>query len=230
MTEPLMRTMSSQLTTRIRERILTGAYAPGAPLLQDSIAAEFGVSKIPVREALVHLRSEGLVDIFAHRGFQVRAISALEFSEVFSLRLRIEPDAAALGARKAAKEDRDAAAAALTRLDRALAADDLGQSGDQNRAFHLALIVPALQPVTAEVLGRLHTLSQRYVQMHLSPRGRTKRATREHAALLNAWLAGKHRLVAELTHGHIEATRADLEKLVVDLTKPVGRLKVLPRP
>ena len=61
--------MSGQITARLRERILTGAYAPGAPLLQDSIAAEFGVSKIPVREALVQLSAEGLVSVFAHRGF-----------------------------------------------------------------------------------------------------------------------------------------------------------------
>src|SRR6185295_7259633 len=98
--EPLVRTMSGQLSARIRERILAGEYAPGAQLLQDNIAAEFGVSKIPVREALVQLRSEGLVDIFAHRGFQVRATSVSEFGEVFGLRLQIEPAAVAFGARK----------------------------------------------------------------------------------------------------------------------------------
>ena len=52
------------------------------------------MSKIPVREALVQLRSEGLVDIFAHRGFQVRGISVSEFEEVFGLRIQIEPAAA----------------------------------------------------------------------------------------------------------------------------------------
>ena len=86
MTEHLIRTMSGQITTRIREKILTGAYPPGSPLLQDVIAAEFGVSKIPVREALVQLRAEGLVDVFAHRGFQVRPLSAMEVDEVFRRR------------------------------------------------------------------------------------------------------------------------------------------------
>ena len=60
MNEPLLRTMSGQIVTRIRDKILSGDYAPGSALLQDSIAAEFGVSKIPVREALVRLRAEGL--------------------------------------------------------------------------------------------------------------------------------------------------------------------------
>ena len=56
MSEPLARTISSQVIVRLRGRILAGAYAPGAPLLQDAIAAEFGISKIPVREALVQLQ------------------------------------------------------------------------------------------------------------------------------------------------------------------------------
>src|SRR5258706_8065536 len=175
--------MGSQITLRLRERILAGAYPPGSQLLQDSIAAEFGVSKIPVREALVQLQGEGLVDIFAHRGFQVRPVSAAEMEELFRLRLQNEPPAVADGARKASDEDREAARAALARLNEALADEELGASGSLNRAFHVALIVPRLQPVTAEVLGRLHTLAQRYVQIHLEPKGRVKRGTREHNAL-----------------------------------------------
>ena len=76
--KPLVRTVSAQLTERVRARIVSGAYAPGAALPQDVLAAEFGVSKIPVREALLQLRAEGLVEIFAHRGFQVRAVSEAE--------------------------------------------------------------------------------------------------------------------------------------------------------
>jgi DNA-binding GntR family transcriptional regulator len=202
MTEHLIRTMSGQLTSRIREKILTGAYPPGSALLQDVIAAEFGVSKIPVREALVQLRAEGLVDVFAHRGFQVRPLSAMEVDEVFRLRLQIEPGAAAEGARRALASDS------------ALLAGELYDSGDLNRTFHLALIVPRLQPVTAEVLGRLHTLSQRYVRMHLLPRGRVKRATKEHTALFEAWTGGKTAEVSRLTHAHIETTREDLARLL----------------
>lgn len=215
MSEPITRTMSSQLTVRLRDRILAGQYAPGSPLLQDTIAAEFGVSKIPVREALVQLQGEGLVDIFAHRGFQVRPISAAEFSEVFQLRLEIEPAAVAAGARKASPHDRAAARTALDRLNESLAAGDLANSGNLNRAFHLALIVPRRQPVTTEILSRLHTLSQRYVQMHLSPRGRVKRAIREHAALYQAWANGKLREASALTLAHIESTRKDLAEVVV---------------
>ena len=101
MNEPLLRTMSGQIVTRIRDKILSGDYAPGSALLQDSIAAEFGVSKIPVREALVRLRAEGLIDIEAHRGFRVRPLLAAEVDEVFRLRLALEPVAVSEGARLA---------------------------------------------------------------------------------------------------------------------------------
>src|SRR6516162_10088600 len=128
MSENLIRTMSGQITARIREKILTGAYPPGSPLLQDVIAAEFGVSKIPVREALVQLRAEGLVDVFAHRGFQVRPLSGAELDEVFRLRLQIEPNAVAQGARDAQEEDREAARLAFTRFNDACAAGELDES------------------------------------------------------------------------------------------------------
>lgn len=210
MNEPLIRTMSGQIATRIRDKILIGVYAPGAALLQDSIAAEFGVSKIPVREALVRLRAEGLIDIEAHRGFRVRPLSVTEVDEVFRLRLTLEPAAVAAGARLATGADHTAAHDALRALNAALGDQALGNIGGLNSDFHLALIVPRCQPVTFEILTRLHTLSQRYVRMHLLPAGRMRRATREHNALYASWARGDVRGVRRLTQRHIEETRDEL--------------------
>lgn len=212
MTEALIQTMTSQLIVRLRNHILAGTYAPGSALRQDLLASEFGTSKIPIREALVQLQSEGLVNIFPNRGFQVRPLTAGELEEVFRLRLQIEPTAVAQGAKLATAADHDAARMVLSQLNEALAVEDFASSGQLNRAFHLALIVPRLHPVAAEVLGRLHTLAQRYVQAHLRPQGRDKRATREHAALFRAWSAGNSKEVSVLTYSHIEATRNDLAR------------------
>jgi DNA-binding GntR family transcriptional regulator len=211
-TEPPIQSMTSQLIARLRDRILAGTYAPGSALRQDVLASEFGISKIPVREALVQLQSEGLVDIFPNRGFQVRPLSAAELEEVFSLRLQIEPPAVALGAGLATEADHAAAEQALARLNETLGAEEFSSSGRLNRAFHLSLIVPRAQPVATEILGRLHTLAQRYVQAHLRPEGRGKRATREHAALLRAWKAGERDSARDLLSSHIEATRQDLAR------------------
>ena len=211
---PLSRTMPAQLAARIRAKILSGAYPPGSALRQDGIAAEYGISKIPVREALVQLRSEGLVDVFEHRGFQVRSLSHHEAQEVFRLRLAIEPAAVALGARAATDADRGAGRAALTALNAALTAGDLRVAGDRNCNFHLALVVPRLQPVAAEMLYRLHTLAQRYVRFHLLAAGRGRRANREHTALHAAWAAGKAGQAQRLARAHIEETRAELAQVL----------------
>ena len=212
MNQPLVQSMTSQLIVRFRDRILAGTYAPGSALRQDILASEFGTSKIPVREALVQLQSEGLVDIFPNRGFQVRPLASAELQEVFSLRLRVEPAAVARGARLATPADHAAARQALEQLNAATAAEEFSSTGQLNRAFHLLLIVPRLQPVAAEILSRLHTLAQRYVQAHLRPEGRVKRAAREHALLLKAWRAGKSQEVRALIHAHIKSTRDDLER------------------
>ncbi len=206
--------MTSQLIVHLRNRILAGAYAPGAALRQDVLAAEFGTSKIPVREALVRLQSEGLVNIFPNRGFQVRPLVTSELEEIFSLRLMMEPAAAAAGARLATEAEQQAASAALERLNKALVAGDWSAAGQLNRNFHLQLLVPRVQPVAAEILGRLHTLAQRYVQSHLQPEGRVKRAAREHAALLQQWTARKSARVRTALHAHIKSTRDDLARAV----------------
>jgi DNA-binding GntR family transcriptional regulator len=214
MNEPLLRTMSGQIATRIRNKILAGDYSPGSPLLQDSIAAEFGVSKIPVREALVRLRAEGLIDIEAHRGFRVRPLTVAEVDEVFRLRLALEPAAVGEGAKLAKSKDHAAASEALRSLNDALAAKTLSDIGNLNSAFHIALVVPHRQPVTGEILSRLHTLSQRYVRMHLMPVGRVRRATREHNALYEGWAEGDARAARQLTAQHIEETRDELAQFL----------------
>ena len=141
---------------------------------------------------------------------------------MFNLRLQIEPAAVAQGAKLATPADRAAAAKALDRLNDALAADKFSSSGQLNREFHLSLIVPRLQPVAAEILSRLHMLAQRYVQAHLRPDGRVKRATREHVALLKAWSRGKPKEARALIHTHIQSTRKDLARVVARRNSPGG--------
>ena len=219
MKEPLVQSMTSQLIVRLRDRILAGTFAPGSALRQDILASEFGTSKIPVREALVQLQSEGLVDIFPNRGFQVRPLAAAELDEVFRLRLQVEPAAVARGAKLATADDRVAARNALDQWNAAAAAGEFNSTGQLNRNFHLLLIVPRLQPVAAEILSRLHTLAQRYVQAHLRPEGRVKRASREHAALLKAWRMGKSQDVRALIHTHVKSTRDDLVRFIASTSK-----------
>ncbi len=211
MNRVVFRSLPEQLAERLRERILSGVAAPGTAIRQDALATELGVSKIPLREAMARLEQEGLLRSEANRGYFVRELSAEEAREVYALRLQLEPPAAAAGAREASPADHAAAQAALDTLDRAIAAHG-EHIGVYNRAFHLALVRPARQLVTLEIVERLHILSERYVRMHLEPQGRDARANEEHRALLAAWLAGDLDAVTNLLHAHIAQTRDDLAR------------------
>jgi len=205
------RTLSDKVFGNLRERILAGELVSDAPIRQEAIAQELGVSKIPVREALARLEQEGLVSSHPHRGFIVRALSAAEAEDVFELRLKIEPELAALGAKLAGPADHARAREALAALNAELKSGS-ASAGQLNRDFHIALVRPAARPISIQMLKRLHGLSERYVRVHLGPNGRDERATREHTALLGAWLAGKSDDVRIAAQAHIEATLQDLRR------------------
>src|SRR6266568_951593 len=75
----------------VRQGLLRGDYQPGAWLRQDDLAAELGVSKIPVREALQRLAAASLVTFEPNRGAMVQPLTAAAAEEVFALRLAVEP-------------------------------------------------------------------------------------------------------------------------------------------
>jgi DNA-binding GntR family transcriptional regulator len=201
----------SAVLDALRDRILSGAVAAGRPVRQDALAAELGISKIPLREALARLEQEGLVRAEPNRGFFVRPLSAAEAEEVYELRLKLEPDAAAAGAAAATPADQAEAEAASEALAEAIARGS-ASVGALNRAYHIALVRPSGQAVTTEILARLHVLSQRYVRVHLEPGGRGDRAGEEHRELLDAWLGRRLYRVRALTRDHIGATLEDLRR------------------
>jgi DNA-binding GntR family transcriptional regulator len=221
MSELNIRTLSHQLVDVVRRRILTGDAPADQPIRQDALAAELGVSKIPLREALTRLEQEGLVRSHANRGYFVRGLDPAEAEEVYSLRLKLEPDTAARAAQRASPAEQAAAQAAFAALD--------AHQGDRrealvtvNRDFHLALVRPSQLPLTVQLLERLLVLSDRYVRKHLEPLGRDERAVNEHAVLLSRWLARDADGVAEAARQHLEHGLIDLRRqLAADAAPPV---------
>ena len=205
----IVRTLSERVFDVVREQIVSGRLSTDTPIRQDALAAELGVSKIPLREALGRLEQEGLLTSQANRGFFVQPMSTEQAEEIYALRLAIEPDAAAFAAGHADDAARDAAVAAFEELDHA-AGTDLPAVAACNRQFHVALVRPGGKLLTTQVVERLSILSERYVIKHLEPAGRESRAHREHRALLDAFLAGDAARLKILLIAHIGATLEDL--------------------
>jgi DNA-binding GntR family transcriptional regulator len=85
-------TVVDQVADALRARILSGGLPEGRQLRQETLAAELGVSRIPLREAFRRLEAEGLLTIAPHRGAVVSVLSLEEIAELFDLRAMIEPD------------------------------------------------------------------------------------------------------------------------------------------
>jgi DNA-binding GntR family transcriptional regulator len=207
---PTVKTViSQQIIDALRDRIVCGGFDADQPIRQDALAAELGISKIPLREAFAKLEQEGLIVSRANRGFFVSPLSLVEAVDVFDLRLQLEPAATAEASTRLGEADLKAARAALTELDAAMAAGQ-PSAGALNRTFHMALVGPCGRPVTVQLLSRLLLLSERYTIKTLEPSGRLARARAEHQSLFDAWAAGKPEAVAALIVAHISGTRDDL--------------------
>jgi DNA-binding GntR family transcriptional regulator len=205
----IVRTLSDQVFEIVREQIITGKLSDDTPIRQDALASELGVSKIPLREAFARLEQDGLLTSQANRGYIVRPMSIAELEDIYDLRLKIEPDAAAYASTAATDEDRAEARQAFELLDQA-AATNLGEVAIRNREFHTALVRPGRRALTTQLVERLTIFAERYVVAHLEPAGRDARAHREHHDLLDAWVAGDSKRVKSLLAQHIGATAADL--------------------
>jgi DNA-binding GntR family transcriptional regulator len=83
---PLTQSLAEQIAARLSERIVSGAYSPGQRIMEQAVAAEFAVSRGPVREALRLLEKDGLVTILPRRGAQVTNLSIAEVKEIFDVR------------------------------------------------------------------------------------------------------------------------------------------------
>lgn len=217
MTILLRESLSDRIAAILQERIVAGEFANDSPLRQDELATEFGVSKIPLREAFAKLEQAGLVTSEINRGFFVRPLSTEEARDVFDLRLRIEPDACVRGAERANEDDIAQARKALDGLNEAVLGHR-SSAGPLNRAFHMALVRPAALPISKHMLERLHVIAERYVVCHLVPKGRSERAENEHGAIFEAWLARDAERLRRLCHDHIAATWSDLRTEIGDET------------
>ncbi|MFN0185227.1 MAG: GntR family transcriptional regulator [Aquabacterium sp.] len=215
MSSPLIhRTLSSAIAEQLRQSILAGQRVAGALLRQDALAAEFGVSRIPVREALFQLEAEGLVTMEPHKGAVVAGFARDEIDDVFDLRALLEPRLLAASAPRLTDGD----FADIDRLDAvfadAIVRHDVARWGELNAQLHQSLYRHAALPRTQSVVSALLQSSDRYTRVQLSRGAALARAQREHQELIEHCRAGRMDDACACPRAHIEAVRSDLHQLL----------------
>ena len=177
------KTISTQVADAIRKRILSGEYKAGMQLRQEHLAAEIGVSRIPVREALHQLHSEGFVTLVSHKGAVVSEISSEEIVELYELRARIETWLLGLAIPHMTDADLEAARGAAALFGRG--GDDSDYSHALNWSFHAALYGPSGRTKTIELVGKIHLQIERYTRMMVSLAGGQAKSHEEHIRLVD---------------------------------------------
>lgn len=209
----IRRTAVDLVTDELRSRILSGALAPGVALRQEALAEELGVSRIPLREAIRVLSSEGLVDVLPHRGAYVSMLSGSEVEEFFELRSRLEPWLMEIAATQIDAADLDRAEAMVTRMD---TADD-SQWGQLNWQFHELLYRGANRPQALDIVRTLHEKSERYFRFQIVHPTIRQQAHQEHMNIVSLCRQRNAAGAREALEAHIAEAATQILSIVAHL-------------
>jgi DNA-binding GntR family transcriptional regulator len=178
--------LTSAVADKLRDQIIRGEIPEGAQLRQDAIAAQYHVSRIPVREALRQLDAEGLIAIVPNRGAVVPALSPDDIEELFSIRALLEPEVLKLSIPLLNEEDFSEAETVLRKYVVELRREDhVAAWGRLNWQFHSILYSRANQPRFLAIIRNVNNSGERYTRLQLYLTHGMKRANEEHHQILD---------------------------------------------
>lgn len=190
----------------LSRRILLGSLPPGTRLLQADIAAQLSLSTTPVREALQRLSTEGLVRIDAHRGAIVRGLNVDELTEVYELRMVLEPLAIRKAVHLITEPELARAAELCDRMDELTG--DPAAWAEANRDFHAVLAEAARSPYLNEILQGLRNKAMPYVRLSMGLQDTFHGAANaEHRQLVEACRDRDPDRAARIELAHLTTTR-----------------------
>ena len=204
----------------IRQEIMTRRLKPGARIGQDEIAERLNVSRVPIREALTVLESEGQVTYRPHRGYTVAELSLEELEEIYLMRRLLETEA--LGrALNNIDEDFVAHLEGLIRgMDQLSEEDDLLGFTEANREFHLALFERAKLPRLFRMIEVLWQTSDAYRSVFFNDPNSRHRVQQEHHAIVAACRAEDAVALIIIMDEHRSNAIADLTVLLGESQTP----------
>jgi DNA-binding GntR family transcriptional regulator len=201
---------SDQITAELRARIYSGILAGGVQLKQEELADAFGVSRIPVREALARLEAEGLVKHMPRKGTVVLSHSVDDVIEMLDIRIALETRALKLAIPNLSASDLNTAEAILDEYN---ASNKPSQWSDLNLRFHMFLYAAAKKPNLLKMIEEVVLGTQRYTRIQISTTVGREKPQREHYELLCALREGNADKAIGLLEAHIEHTQSVLRSL-----------------
>ena len=207
-------TAQDAVLAALRSDILTGDLGPGDQIVQELLAERYGVSRVPLREALKTLESEGQVVYHPHRGYFVAELSVADLLEVYRLRAILEAEAIRHAVPALADDDVDALADLLAEVDAAAADGDVMGMTAANRRFHFAIFDAAGLPRLSRLLRQLWEATDAYRALYFQSVANRDRVGHEHAAILAALRARDAERVIVLHDEHREHSVAAVRALL----------------
>ena len=200
-------TRSESLTNIMRERIermiVSGEVEAGGRINENALAAEFHISRGPVREAIRSLEHTGLVEIVRNRGVFVRKVSLEEALHIYDLRSGLARVAGRLLATRITTEQIDAVEALYRQMEEARAAEDQVAYNEGNRLFHTRLLEYAGNPRLAAYHQTTEKELQLFVRRGILGPARLRISSREHRKILDCIIQGDPAEAAEAFETHI---------------------------
>ncbi|RAG80352.1 GntR family transcriptional regulator [Streptacidiphilus pinicola] len=201
------RSLREQVTHALRAALVAGELRPGIVYSAPALAAEFGVSATPVREAMLDLAKEGLVEVVRNKGFRVIGLTEQDLDDFTEIRELIEIPATVRVARTATAEQLEPLRAHAREIVTAAREGDLVAYIEADRRFHLGLLALHGNRHLVDTVRELRSRSRLYGLQALVSAGRLVDSAEEHERLLDAMLARDLVAVERLTAEHLGHVR-----------------------
>jgi GntR family transcriptional regulator, rspAB operon transcriptional repressor len=203
----------------LRQRICSMVLSPGSPIRKEEVAAEFGVSRAPVNDAIARLAEEGLVDVFPQHGSFVAELRASDVREGLFIRIALEVESIRRAASLCDEALNAELQANIAGQEAALKANDLDELYRLDQAMHKAISAAVSSPRTEKILDAARAPLDRMSQIVYPMEGRPQTTVREHRAIVDAIASGDPHFAAAAMRAHLSAfltvVEAQLETLEI---------------
>lgn len=205
---------SEQIHAALRERIISLEFVPGQHLSRAEIAADYGVSQTPVRDAMLRLEKEGLLHIYPQSKTEVSKIDIDHARETQFLRLSLELEIARHLASSDTADALEPVGRILVRQKRAFDDDDMDAFAALDRAFHHALFEAARVPELWELVTDRSGHIDRLRKLNLPDPGKAAEIIAFHQRILEAIRAGDRSAAEHEVRGHLTGTLSSVDKIM----------------